>query len=233
MPAWYSDGYAAVVPFFRSALAGFDNGMSPHDECRWLWLACLAAIVVWDDDSWDTLSERHVHLARSSGALSEIPLALTSRALMLVFIGDLAAAASLIEELDAAMQATGVRLAPFGAMGLSALCGDHAKAAALIETTTEEAAQRGEGISVVADWARAALNNGAGNYEAAVAAAEHSVNQKGTLGPPPWALVELVEAAVRSGRAEIAANAVQRLTDKPAPPAPTGRSGLKHGHAHC
>ncbi len=27
MSAWYSDGYAAVVPFFRRALAGFERGM--------------------------------------------------------------------------------------------------------------------------------------------------------------------------------------------------------------
>ncbi len=46
------------------------------------------------------------------------------------------------------MQATGVRLAPFGAMGLTALRGDHAMAENLIEATTAEAAQRGEGISV-------------------------------------------------------------------------------------
>ncbi len=92
MSAWYSDGYAAVVPYFRRALAGFESGMPADDEVRWLWLACLAAIVVWDDDSWDRLSDRHVRLARSSGALSEMPLALTSRALMLVFIGDLTAA---------------------------------------------------------------------------------------------------------------------------------------------
>ena len=136
MSAWYSDGYAAVVPFFRRALAGFDRACSLEDELRWLWLASLAAIVVWDDDSWDRLSDRHVRLARSSGALSEIPLALTSRALMLVFIGDLTAAAPLIEELDAATQATGVRLAPFGAMALTAFSGDEARAEALIDATT-------------------------------------------------------------------------------------------------
>jgi DNA-binding CsgD family transcriptional regulator len=214
LPAWRSDGYAAAVPLFRRALAGFGTGMSPHEECRSLWLACMAAIVVWDDDSWDTLSDRHVRLARSHGALSEIPLALTSRALMLVFIGDLAAAASLIEELDAATEATGLRLAPFGAMVLTALSGDRAKATALIETTSAEAAQRGEGISVIADWARAALNNGAGNYEAALVAAGHSVNQKDTLGPPPWALVELIEAAARSGRTETAIGAVHLLTEQ-------------------
>ena len=69
----------------------------------------------------------------------------------------------------------------------------------LIEATTKEAAQRGEGISVIACWARAALNNGIGNYQQAMTAAQHATDQKGTLGPPPWALVELIEAAVRSG----------------------------------
>ena len=61
------------------------------------------------------LSERHVQLARGRRA-SELPLALSSRAFMLVFTGELAAAASLIEELQAATEATGGRLAPLGAM---------------------------------------------------------------------------------------------------------------------
>jgi DNA-binding CsgD family transcriptional regulator len=213
MSAWYSDGYAAVVPFLRRALAGFDRAKSLEDELRWLWLASLAAIVVWDDESWDKLSDRHVRLARSSGALSEIPLALTSRALMLVFIGDLTAAAPLIEELDAAMQATGVRLAPFGAMALTAFSGDEARAEALIDATTKEAAARGEGISVIACWARAAMNNAIGDYQKAMTAARHATDQKGTLGSPPWALVELIEAAARTGATDVAENALHDLTE--------------------
>jgi len=212
--AWYTDGYAAVVPYFRRALVGFESGMSAEEELRWLWLASLAAIVVWDDEMWDTLSERHVRLARSSGALSEIPLALTSRALMLVFIGDLTAAAELIEELGAAMQATGFRIAPFGAMGLMALRGDRVEAENLIEATTEEADQRGEGIAVVADWAYSALNNSIGNYQQAMTAAQHSVDQEGTLGPPPWATAELIEAAVRCGETRVASDALDRIAEQ-------------------
>lgn len=213
MSAWYCDGYAAAVPLFRRALVGFESGLD-NNEFRWLWLACLAAIAVWDDDSWDRLSQRHVRLSRSSGALSEIPLALTLRTLMLVFIGDFAAAAPLIEELQAAVQATGVRLAPFGAMGLTAYRGDPTPALALIEATQKDSARRGEGIAVVADWAQAALNNGIGNYQEAMIAAQRSVYQDGTLGSPPWALLELVEAAVRAGMPETAADALQRLTEQ-------------------
>jgi DNA-binding CsgD family transcriptional regulator len=213
MSAWYRDGYAAAVPAFRHALAGFETDLA-GDELRWLWLGCLAAIAMWDDDSWDRLSQRHVRLSRSSGALSEIPLALTLRALMLVFIGDLGAAAPLIEELQVATQATGVRLAPFGAIGLMAYRGANSQALALIEATQKESAQRGEGIAVVADWAQAALNNAIGNYKEAMRAAKRSVYQEGTLGPPPWALIELIEAAVRTGTPETAADALHRLTEQ-------------------
>ncbi len=149
MSAWHSDGYPRQsCPSFAVRWPASDRAESLEDELRWLWLASLAAIVVWDDDSWDRLSDRHVRLARSSGALSEIPLALTSRALMLVFIGDLTAAAPLIEELDAAMQATGVRLAPFGAMALTAFSRRRSQGGALIDATTSARRPRGVKASV-------------------------------------------------------------------------------------
>lgn len=213
MSTWYCDGYATAVPIFRRALAGFESGLD-NSEFRWLWLACLAAIAVWDDDSWDRLSKRHVRMSRSSGALSQIPFALTLRTLMLVFIGDLAAAAPLIEELEVAMQATGASLAPVGAMVLTAYRGDPEPALAVIETMHKESIQRGGGITVVADWAQAALNNGIANYPEALAAARRAVYQEGTLGPPPWALLELIEAAVRAGVPETAADALRRLTEQ-------------------
>ena len=65
----------------RSALAAFGDGMPAEEELHWLWLACVAAAIRdWDDERWDVLSARHVQLARDTGALSELPLALTSRA---------------------------------------------------------------------------------------------------------------------------------------------------------
>jgi len=219
MSAWYRGGYAEVVPLFRKSLAGFESGLAGDDELRWLWLASLAAIVIWNDAAWGTLSDRHVRLARSSGTLSEIPLALTSRALMLVFNGDLTAVGQLIEEMEAATQATGVRLAPFGAMGLTALRGDRLLAEDIIEATTREAAQRGEGLAVLADWASAALNNSIGNYQQAMTTAQHSVDQKGTLGPPPWATVERPLPSTGSRH-------------KPVPPVPVGHWESRPGRSH-
>ena len=45
-----------------------------------------------------SLSAHHVELARAAGALTELPLALSSRAVMLLFAGELSAAESLIHE---------------------------------------------------------------------------------------------------------------------------------------
>ena len=77
----------------RAALAAFGDGMPPDEELHWLWLASVAALRVWDDDRWATLSARYLQLAREVGALSELPLALVSRAYLLLFSGELTAAA--------------------------------------------------------------------------------------------------------------------------------------------
>ena len=54
-----------------------------------LWLVTITAPVVWDDVRWDVLSRFHVELARGSGALSELPLALNSRSYIHLFRGEL------------------------------------------------------------------------------------------------------------------------------------------------
>ena len=89
--------------------------MSVDEELRWHWLAGIVAPLLWDDDRWHLLSDRHVQLARGVGALSELPLALNMRAIMMLFAGDLTAAASLIQEFQATMEATGSNLAPYAA----------------------------------------------------------------------------------------------------------------------
>ena len=160
-------GYAAGVPHLRKALADI-AATSADDELRWMYLACITATRLWDDERWLLLSERYLHLARSSGALGELPLALTARAHILLFTGDLAAAAALTDEMQAVTEATGTGLAPYGAMGLAALRGDEARATALIDATIQDATRRGEGIGITfAEWAKALLNNGLGHYRKA------------------------------------------------------------------
>jgi hypothetical protein len=47
--------------------------MSAEEELRWSWLACITALHLWDDESWDTLSHRYLQLAHEAGALNELP----------------------------------------------------------------------------------------------------------------------------------------------------------------
>jgi DNA-binding CsgD family transcriptional regulator len=212
--AHYTQGYAAGLPILRQALRVFGEGMSADEELRWHWVAGVVARHVWDDATWQVLSERHVQLARDVGALGELPLALNSRAFMLLFAGDLAGARALIEELRPAAAATGSNLAPYAALGLAALAGRRAQAAALIDATIKDVTVRGEGIGItVAEWANGVLNNAIGDYQRAATAAQHSAEHLGEMVAPTWATVELIEAASRSGQTDVATRALSRLAD--------------------
>jgi DNA-binding CsgD family transcriptional regulator len=214
LAAYLNEGYAAGVPILQKALTAFGAGMSADEELRWLWLACIAAVHVWDDDRYAMLSDRHVRLARDTGALSELPLALTTRAYMRMFAGELTAAASVIEEARAVTEATGSDLAPYVALHMAAFRGDQAEASALIEATTREVTLRGEGLGItVAEWANAMLNNGLGHYQQAMTAAQRATGYQPFVPASNWALVELIGAAARSGMNEIAADALRRLAE--------------------
>jgi DNA-binding CsgD family transcriptional regulator len=72
---------------------------------------------------------------------------------------------------------------------------------------------RGQGAAVtVAHAFEAVLYNGLGKYEDALGAAEEAARYEIEFGAPEWGLVELVEAAVRCGQSERAAEAVERLS---------------------
>jgi DNA-binding CsgD family transcriptional regulator len=206
-------GYGAAVPILRRALDVFGTDLLPEDELRWHFLAFQVVNLLWEDQHFSPLSNRYVELVRGLGALSELPMALTSRVSMLAYAGELTEASPLIGELQAALEATGIRLAPYAALVVAARRGRHAEAAALIETTTREASKRGEGRGIAfADWASALLNNGLGQYQEAMTAAQRASDSPELAAAiPRWALVELVEAATRSGRGDIAADALGRL----------------------
>jgi DNA-binding CsgD family transcriptional regulator len=74
---------------------------------------------------------------------------------------------------------------------------------------------RGEGMGLaIIRWASAVLYNGLGRYEEALAAAQQASAYPHELLFSTWGLEELIEAAVRSGKPEPAADALRRLSDK-------------------
>jgi DNA-binding CsgD family transcriptional regulator len=214
LAANFTDGYTAGLPALRGALAAFGRQMSAPEERRWLWLACVAALHLWDDGTWDALSRRHVELAREIGALGELPLALSSRVFSLLFAGELATAATLTEELAAATEATGSTMAPYAALGLAAMRGQETEAFALIQGTGQDVALRGEGVGVtLTRWASAVLHNAVGRYDQALTAAEQGSEYPNELGLAAWSMVELIEAAARAGQPERAAGPLKFLSE--------------------
>jgi DNA-binding CsgD family transcriptional regulator len=210
--ALFADGCASASPTLREALTQFEDASAAADQLHVLWLATITAPVVWDDARWDVLSSFHIELARSSGALSELPLALNSRTYIHLFRGELETADALIEEARVATEATGAGLTPWGALALAVLRGREGDAAAMLEAAAADATRRGEGIGLtVIAWARAVLYNTLGIPDQALAAAQEAVDCPTNSAAAAWGLVELVEAAARVGAPEAAFEAARRF----------------------
>jgi DNA-binding CsgD family transcriptional regulator len=212
----FCESYKASVSILRRAQEAFDaSGLPVSEQLRWKWLAAVASVHLWDDTRWEAISERHVHIARETGALGELPLALSQRVYAHLFAGELSAAASLVDEIQTATEATGSDLAPYGAVGFVALRGREPEAISLIDESRGDATRRGEGIGLsVLDWAQAVLYNGLGRYdEARVAALRVFEYPHDVGGPVNWGMVELIEAAVRAGTPELAAGVRPRLAE--------------------
>src|SRR5438445_3434167 len=201
-----TDGAAAGTPVLREALKAFGSGdIGAEEGLRWLWLAGRAAGYVWDYENWDALTERQVRIGRDSGALSVLPLSLSTRAGVELYAGNLAAASSLIAEANAITDATDGRNVPYAPLAFAVFHGREPDASRLIQATTEDFLARGEGMGLtLAQWATAYLHNGLARYDIALAAAEQAAEDPHDLRLSPWAMVELVEAAARTGRPDAA-----------------------------
>jgi DNA-binding CsgD family transcriptional regulator len=213
LAARFTEGYAAGLPPLRTALDAFRHvEASTAGDVRWLWLACRLAQDLWDDELWYVLATRGLRVARETGALGMLPIAATYRASLHVHAGAFDAASSLIEEADAITQATDMAPLKYASLMLAAWRGDEADGLALIEAGRLEATARGEGMGLgVVEWATALLHNGAGRYAEALAAARRGCEHD-DVGLYAWSLVELIEAGVRSGATEEAADALERLS---------------------
>ena len=215
LAALVTEGRTAAAPMLRRATRAFAaKEVSAEENFRWGWLTTVPSNVLWDDESWHAINVRQLQLARDAGALARLPIDLTAMAILVAWWGDFARAAEAIAESDAVTEATQTHIAPYGAMLLAAFRGREAEASALIESVIKTATAEGQGIGVqYAQWVSAVLFNGLGRYEQALAAAEQASGDTPELFLSAWALPELIEASVRSGRAHVGAGALERLTE--------------------
>jgi DNA-binding CsgD family transcriptional regulator len=210
-----NDDYDSAVPRCREAVQRLSGKKaSDRERLRWLWQGCVLALEIWDDEHARRLSRSSVDIARETGTLSELALALSAHTPILVLCGELSGAAATVSETESVHEATGILSAPYGALILSAWRGRPHETTDLIETTEREAEARGEGIGVaISAYARAVLCNGLGRYEDALAAAVVASEHQEVIAEN-WGLSELIEPATRTGRTDLAAEAEKRLARK-------------------
>jgi DNA-binding CsgD family transcriptional regulator len=213
----FTDGYAAGVPKLRAALRAFHDEPVRKEDMAWLWLACRVAADLWDDESWRNLAARQLRLAREADALSVLPIACTYRAGVHVHAGEFDEAADLVEEAGAISAATGGAPFTYSALILAAWRGDESRAHSQLEVALADAVSRGEGRGVSwASYVAAVLENGLGRYEEALVQSRLACEYD-DLSIVAWALVEVVEAAARSGQTEVAADALVELAERTRP----------------
>jgi len=210
-----TEGLAPSAQLLREATRAFVDPASPtQPNFRWGWLTTIPSIVLWDEDSWHAISARQLQEDRDAGALARLPIDLSGWANLAVWRGDFAAAAVAIAEAESVTEATGTRYRPIAAMLLAALRGREVAAAPLLESVVRDASAGGQGI--VLQWAglaNAILSNGLGRYDQALASARPAAEEMPHLYVSGLALPEVIEAAVRSGRPELAHDALEHLTE--------------------
>ena len=201
-----TDGCAAAAPTLRRALDAY------RAQERRLDRMCLAyniaAEELWDDEAWLELASAQAELARTTGTLLLLPYALDYLAGVYIQQGALSTAGELLAEAEGLD--LGVR--PEFPLRLAAFRGDAATALPLVEVMNRSALERGEGCAIPAvGYSEAVLHNGLGQYEPALEAAQKATATDDIV-TSSWSLHELVEAASRCGRPEIAQEAADRLT---------------------
>jgi DNA-binding CsgD family transcriptional regulator len=215
-----TEGPSAGVPTLKLALKAVkDEVLDGHAEAmRWLMLTpivqSMTVFELWDDDAFHALAARALRVARESGALALLPVALVYRSGVHLLGGEFLAAEALVEEADAIAVATGNAGLLYAWLLVNAWRGVEAEAVELINTGFENSAARSEGrVVALAGYAAAILNNGLGNYEAALDGARRA-SDDGDFGYSSAALPELIEGATRSGKPEIATVALPRLEER-------------------
>jgi DNA-binding CsgD family transcriptional regulator len=209
-----TDGWATAAPVLRRAVAAFADVQLPAAEgFRWFGYSSGASTLLWDLESYELFATRSLEGTRQLGALAMLPWSLDTLAIAKVFAGDLAAAASLIGEAEAIIEATQSTFTGYSAAQLAGWRGHQPAAEVVIGAAVNHARAQGQGVAV--KWSQAAsatLYNGLGRYDEALASARLA-----NLHPPHWSshltLHELVEAAARAGQADAATEALDRLAE--------------------
>ena len=215
-------GYAPAVPALRRAVQVLlADEVDPDVALNRLGLATIAAADLLDDASVERLTTAWIVRARDRGALARLAPALAFRS---AFVEGPAGRlpAALAAELEAhelaGLTGNPAVVPPTGAHTLLslALSGHEAEARVIAAAVSEEAPGRGAaGEMAMAACFLGVLEISLGNYGSAVQCFDPAYTDDTPL-IGTQALPDLVEAAVRAGRRDLAERALQRLADRAA-----------------
>ena len=215
-----TEGYTAAAPALTRALEPFRApNVDTDDGGRWLWLVggragAIVALELWDDESWHALAARQVQVARDTGALVHLRLALNYVASTHLFAGELTTAALMIEEDRLIGEATGNPPAGYTEMILAAWRGREEPASELIAAASPEPTASGLGAFVnAAAYASSVLYNGLGRHDAARDAAWRGF-ESDQMAYVPFLVPELAEAAYRTGDVASVRAALEWLAER-------------------
>jgi DNA-binding CsgD family transcriptional regulator len=191
-----------------------------NDEAdRWAWLTAgtaidLIGLELCDPESWYALTTAQVRFARETGALVHLQFALNYLASAQTAMGELAAAARLMEEDHLIAEATGNPPVALAEMMIATWRGREADALRLIEAVSQASAASGLGLMVdFCIYARSVLYNGLGRYDAARDAAQRAFELR-PIGYGPLVVSELAEAAARTGDAGLGQAALESASGR-------------------
>ncbi len=201
------------VPVARAIAAVRAEGFR-RENLAWCWLACQLALELWEDDVCEVIASAVGRVARESGALSLLPVALNYSASGRLYLGEFGVAEQLVDEAETIRAATRNPYIGSPSVLLAAWRGDRETTYELRAAVVEAGTVRGEAFAIeVAEWATAVLHNGLGEYAEAATAAERAYDLD-VLGFGGFVLPELIEAAVRSGNLPAAEVAFARLVER-------------------
>jgi DNA-binding CsgD family transcriptional regulator len=170
--------------------------------------------MVWDLDSCLALASLATRRAREAGALNVLTVELNVLTQQTCLAGDLDAAAALVDEAAAVTEATGSQVAPFGAILYRGMRGREAEALALFDVSVRRATELGQGVTVQhARWSASVLFNGLGRHDEAFEAGRAACEDIPQLFVSTRAAPELLEAAVKTGRNDIARRTLDHVVD--------------------
>lgn len=211
--ARFTEGVAAATPALRRAI----EALRRRGELRWLGLACLAAWELWDDAAIHALASRRARLARDTRAFMVLPNGLSQLGGYEIAVGRFDAAEACFDEARRVSLWTGnpgvVGLSDPGGLLLAAWRGQERQARALAENCKREATAQGQGAFVnLAEYVLSVLELSLGRYGPALTAAT-AARDENSLWSANRALPEVIEAAARTRKPELAAAAVEQLEE--------------------